>query len=129
MKRIQKGFTLIELLVVIAILGILAGVVLVNVSGARTRARDAAIISALSQNRTDKEINYDTDPVGYKAATGSISDTISNNGGTLSERFSPTTGATAYRSSSTLPGGGWYCVDSTGASKKLTAAPSGTSCP
>ena len=128
MKRLQRGFTLIELLVVIAIIGILAGVVLVNVSGARNRARDAAIISALSQNRTDKEISYDTTPVGYKAASASISNTIATNGGTLSEQFSTTTGATAYRSSSPLPGGDWYCVDSTGASKKVTTAPTGTAC-
>ena len=130
MKRLQKGFTLIELLVVIAIIGILAGVVLVNVSGARNRARESAIIAALSQLRTDKEISYDTDPIGYKAASASIQKTVNDNGPNRpATSFSEALAPTAYRSSSPLPGGGFYCVDSTGVSKKTTTSPTGTQCP
>jgi len=64
----KRAFTLIELLVVIAIIGILTGIVLVSLRGARTRAYDAEIKSEISQIRSDAEAYY-TDHGDYAAYT------------------------------------------------------------
>lgn len=62
MKK-NRGFTLIELLVVIAIIGILAAIVLVSLSGAQNRAKDARIQADMNQIRSSSQLTY-TD-VGY----------------------------------------------------------------
>ena len=49
---------MIELLVVIAIIGILASIVLVSLSGARNRAKDARIQTSMVQIRSIGEMIY-----------------------------------------------------------------------
>lgn len=54
----KNGFTLVELMVVIAIIGILASIVLVSVSGGKSKARDAQRSSDLENFAGALEVYY-----------------------------------------------------------------------
>ncbi len=54
----RKGFTLIELLVVIAIIGILASIIIVSLSGARAKGRDAKRISDIKSIQLALSLYY-----------------------------------------------------------------------
>ena len=56
----RRGFTLIELLVVIAIIGILAGIVLVSLSSARSKGGDAKVQGNFVSLRNAAELYYAT---------------------------------------------------------------------
>ena len=58
MHRWKKGFSLIELLVVIAIIGILSGIISVNLSSARQGARDAERIADIKNIQLSLALYY-----------------------------------------------------------------------
>jgi len=104
--KTQKAFTLIELLVVIAIIGILAGMVVVNMSGATESARIAklkvysdSIRSSLMGNRVSEWK--------FNEGTGtSTVDSVGSNNGTL-------IGGPTWKSGSECVSGGCLSFDGT----------------
>jgi type II secretion system protein G len=82
----RKGFTLIELLVVIAIIGILAAMVLVGMSSARAKSRDARRKSDLRQLKTQLELYYaDQKPEAYPDCACTAAITIDGSTDALSD--------------------------------------------
>ena len=55
----QNGFTLIELLVVIAIIALLTGIIVTNLVGSRSKARDAKRVSDIGQIQVALELYFD----------------------------------------------------------------------
>ena len=119
----SKGFTLIELLVVIAIIGILAGMVVVNMTSAPNAARDATVKSYMDQIKSVAAIELNNNG-GYTSLGPSITDytTATTQIGAVTT-WKMTTTSSRYCMWAKLlatPGSSW-CIDSTGVSKKVTA--------
>lgn len=132
-KNRFKGFTLIELLVVIAIIGILSAVVLASLNSARDKGTDAAIKSNLQSVRSQAELVATNSPSGSYAGvcadgqvvaqvTAAAAGTGATTNFTLSTAQISTSAtchssAAGYAASAPVKAGGFWCVDSTGASK------------
>jgi prepilin-type N-terminal cleavage/methylation domain-containing protein len=126
-KNFKSGFTLIELLVVIAIIGILASVVLASLNTARAKGADAKVKSQLANARAQAEIYFDDPATGNQSYRG-VCD--SGNTGNISALVYDTSfmdpgcgdDATAWAAWAQLKSTtGYWCVDSTGFSNKVSS--------
>ena len=144
-KSFHKGFTLIELLVVVAIIALLAATILASLGSARTKARDARVVSELSSLRAQMELFSNSNGFTYGSSTNAycgsspwnissaqptngpqtliqgISNDLNGSPSSFSNMACNTSG-TAWAVSALLPGGSYWCVDSNGSSKSGTAA-------
>ncbi|MFA5249010.1 MAG: LamG-like jellyroll fold domain-containing protein [Candidatus Paceibacterota bacterium] len=108
-SKMQKAFTLIELLVVVAIIGILAGMAVVNMSGAADRARIAKGITFASSIQRSMALNM---PANWNFDGQNANDSSgNNNNGTV-------VGALAYSTEAPFGSGiaGNYSADFNGSS-------------
>jgi prepilin-type N-terminal cleavage/methylation domain-containing protein len=83
----RRAFTLVELLVVISIIGLLSSIAVINLSSARSKARDGKRIADIKQLTTAMQLYYDTNG------------TYPNTGNTGTLPLNCTNGANA-----------WYCL-------------------
>lgn len=90
------GFTLIELLVVVMTIGLLSSLILVSITGLRSKSRDNERRANLKRVQASLELYYNVNRTYPITSTGSVvwyssepSDTVSNNGGNWIPNLAP----------------------------------------
>lgn len=141
-KKLHRGFTLIELLVVVVIIGVLATIVVASLNSASKKGKDAGIKSNLVDARAQGEIFYNTNtvnPLSYidvctngvvggaqgigaavYAATqaAGLANFTNDAASSISQAVcNDDPSGAAWASEVPLRQGGFWCVDSTNASK------------
>ena len=113
----SKAFTLIELLVVIALIGILAGIIVVSMSGSQESARDARIKNEMDQLRRAVEvyglINQDYEGVSSDGEVSKLLSSITSQGGSPTLSVSANGSTFCITSSLNSTNDSW-CVDHNG---------------
>lgn len=123
-EGISPWVTVLIVIAFIAIIGILAFIVLVSLSVAKSRTRDARIIANMTQLKVMAEI-YHSENNSYidmkkEPTIKTLGDDIVVNGGT---NFSINSIATKYCAEVQLNSGNWYCVDNDLATREYTDNP------
>jgi prepilin-type N-terminal cleavage/methylation domain-containing protein len=147
----RRGFTLLELLVVIALIGIFASIVIANISRGRSGGSDSRVVAELQQARTTAEFFFnDNDTYGEPGADVNVSgsdcgtnttmftdesspmypfgDTANYPAGTILNCVQNDQSYALSASLSTQTAGkqDFWCIDSMGASRKISIMDSST---
>ncbi|MCX6718700.1 MAG: prepilin-type N-terminal cleavage/methylation domain-containing protein [Candidatus Staskawiczbacteria bacterium] len=122
----SKGFTIIELIVVIAIIAVLAAIVLVNVTQYINKGKDAAIEGNMATLLTNGATFYDTNHTytGFCAANFAAGKPIFDQDPSATADKVCVESATEWAACSQLltTAANYWCVDSSGTKKSVTAA-------
>jgi len=118
----KKAFTLIELLIVIAIIGILAGIVLVSLTGALKKGKDSRIQADLQQVRNIAGMIM-SDTGSYDGLCNSSNDDLNTSHDTYSTQLSTLSNDIKTQQGGTLTlkcyaSGNDYCISAALVAKK-----------